>query len=275
MKARRSIWIIATLVTTVSLGFLFGFDGEREPLLAANVGTDESVIFRDSELEEVVRVFVEKPAGDIYPSELEALPIFVIPPNVSDLTGLEYCTSLREVFVRSSQIDDYSPLATLPNLTGLHGIESHICDLAPFASLTNLSLLDLPKNKIVDISPLANLTGLNWLNLAANRINDITPLSDLVGLTALNLAGNQVTDISPLWNLRNLRYLDLTNNGISDLLPLVENSGLGNGMIVRIDGNPLSNRSFDVHIPQLEARGVEVSWQHQSAFPLGPRHLYE
>jgi len=38
----------------------------------------------------------------------------------------------------------------------------------------------------------------------------------------------------------------------------VENDGLGSGDILQLEGNPLSENSIEVYIPQLIARGVIV-----------------
>jgi len=46
--------------------------------------------------------------------------------------------------------------------------------------------------------------------------------------------GNQISDLTPLASLTNLTWLTL-------------------------DGNPLSQDSIDVHVPNLKARGVSVS----------------
>jgi len=39
---------------------------------------------------------------------------------------------------------------------------------------------------------------------------------------------------------------------------LVDNPGLGEGDIVNLNGNPLSNDSVNIYIPELEVRGVIV-----------------
>jgi len=52
----------------------------------------------------------------------------------------------------------------------------------------------------------------------------------------------------------------LRGNQISDIKPLVDNSGLGGGDEVDLRSNPLSTTSLNTYIPQLEARGVIVSY---------------
>ena len=96
------------------------------------------------------------------------------------------------------------------------------------------------------------------LNLWSNEITGISPLSQLVNLKELHLRSNKITDISPLSKLVNLEWLELQSNKITDITPLVLNSGLSEGDIVYLTGNPLSWRSLKVYIPLLERRGVTV-----------------
>jgi len=76
----------------------------------------------------------------------------------------------------------------------------------------------------------------------------------------LRLQDNEITDISPLAALSDLEELWLQNNEISDISPLVENRGLAAGDEVHLEGNPLDGRSISDFIPQLQERGVEVTW---------------
>ena len=65
-------------------------------------------------------------------------------------------------------------------------------------------------------------------------------------------------DLVPLSGLTRLESLFLRDNQISDAGPLVENQGLGEGDVVNLEANPLSEESLSIHIPQLQARGVSV-----------------
>ena len=159
--------------------------------------------------------------------------------NITDLSGLEYCTSLTELYLPDNLISDLSPLASLPGLTRL----------------------DLGGNQINDISPLASLTNLTELDLYANQISDISSLASLTNLTGLYLFRNEISDLSSLTSLTNLAKLDLYANQISDISPLVENDGLGPGDFVRLEDNnlELSEGSEDMaNIKALRDRGVSV-----------------
>ena len=122
------------------------------------------------------------------------------------------------------------------NLSSLYVRRHAISDLAPLAELTSLTSLSLPRGQIVDVAPLAGLTSLEDLELFRNGVSDVTPLEKLTSLEGLSLAFNQ----------------------ISDLAPLVANKGLGHGDYVRLDANPLSRSSLEMHVPALLDRGAIV-----------------
>ena len=85
-------------------------------------------------------------------------------------------------------------------------------------------------------------------------------VDELANLTTLSAEGNLITDLSGLEYCTNLESLGLGNNNISDISALVANSGLWAGDTVWLQDNPLSTTSLDVYIPQLEARGVDVTY---------------
>ena len=88
-------------------------------------------------------------------------------------------------------------------------------------------------------------------------------------LTWLDLAQNYIlSDISALSRLNNLIVLRLDRNSISDISPLVENTGLGSGDRVFLEGNPLNSASINTHIPALQRRGVTVEFDAVIAEPV-------
>ena len=108
--------------------------------------------------------------------------------------------------------------------------------------------------------PLEGLTNLRHVCLNRNETSDISALEGLTGLTCLDLYRNEISDISPLEGLTSLTRLELGSNQISDISPLVHNLGLGEGDLVDLRGNPLSEESINEYIPQLQARGVTVGY---------------
>jgi len=248
--------------------------------ITANFAQVEGVAFPDPNLEAVIREAIEKPTGPIYESDLEGLTsLSATYKDIADLTGLEYCINLTWLDLRNNRISDISALAGLTSLTYLNLDYNSISDVSHLANLTELKWLYLSRNMISDISPLGNLTGLLFLYIHTNQISVLPPLPNLTSLTRLIIFSNQIEDISHLADLTKLTWLyvnnndlsdissltgltrlirvQLSHNSISDIEPLVDNTGLGEGDTVWLEGNPLSAEADD-HIDDLRARGVTV-----------------
>ena len=141
---------------------------------------------------------------------------------------------------------------------------------APGAAITQWDMATLTWLNAYS-SNISNLTGLEYatnlafaLALWQNNITDITPLAGLTYLRRLDLVNNNITDITPLAGLTHLKYLRLMVNNITDISALVSNAGLGNGVTVEVRGNPLNYASIYTHIPVLQDRGVEISFDQRT-----------
>jgi Leucine-rich repeat (LRR) protein len=201
---------------------------------------------------------------------------------ISDISSLANLTKLEELNLDKNQIVNISPLANLKILDWLNLADNQITNINPLANLNNLGWLilrknqittmgplpglsslndlDLGENRITDISQLTGLTYLQYLNLSNNQITNISSLANLKFLESLNLGNNSISNISPLTNLMYLSSLSLDNNQISNILPLVNNGGLRRGDSVYLNQNPLNDDAYNIHIPALESRGVEVRY---------------
>ena len=183
-------------------------------------------------------------------------------------------TNLDELRIHDNPIEDISPLSSLTNLTILWAVAfpdpnlaAAVRELIPgstgpiYASdLEELTSLSVSERSVADLTGLGYCLNLRRLELYGNDITDISPLTALTELTLLYLNGNQITDISPLASLTNLTRLYLNGNQITDISPLAENSGLADGDSVDLRDNPLDETSIDVHILQLQQRGVEIDY---------------
>ena len=131
--------------------------------------------------------------------------------GISDLTGLEFATDLRELDLRDNPITDLRPLANLTMLERLYLSDilpsTPTLDLRPLANLINLEELTLENSKVSDISPLARLKKLQILDLSHNDISDLRPLAGLRELKVLRIRGNPIDDLTPLSEL-NLTHLE-------------------------------------------------------------------
>ena len=180
--------------------------------------------------------------------------------SVKDLSPLAGLTALEELNLDSNSVEDIVPLSQLTALKNLGLWRNAVSDLTPLAGLPSLQVLDLGSNAVEDISSLSGLTELEVLSVRNNSVGNLSPLAQLHALRTLYLEGNVIADVSPLAGLTGLSALYLGNNAVEDISPLVENAAFDDGDFVSLTGNPLSDESIDVHIPALEARGVEVEF---------------
>ncbi|MDP6586710.1 MAG: leucine-rich repeat domain-containing protein, partial [Anaerolineales bacterium] len=190
------------------------------------------VTFKDANLEKAIRDALEIPTELLKKEDLAKLKELKYDGSklaknkrIADLTGIEYCTSLRLLHLYGNQIRDISALANLTSLTYTALPLNEISDIAALANLTSLTGLHLEDNQISDISVLGNLTNLKSLTLHHNQISDILVLENLTNLTRLS-AGNQISDISVLENLTNLQGLTLHYNQISNISTLANLTSL-------------------------------------------------
>ena len=133
------------------------------------------------------------------------------------------------------------------------------------AELAALISFEANGRGITDLSGLAYCSNLTELWLGNNHISDVSHLASLTNLATLLLDENRITDVSPLASMTDITRLSLDWNWISDISPLLANIGLAERCLssrcfLNLRGNPLNVTSIEVYIPQLEERGVIVSW---------------
>jgi hypothetical protein len=200
--------------------------------------------------------------------------------NLHEISPLSGLTSLRELNIIDTHVDDLSPLASLTRLKVLKaGLvpakdvtflaqlnelqELHLTEI-PFGTLSilqgkgELQVLILPYCQIMDISALRNCTKLTYLDLSDAGISDISPLRGCTLLSTLTLSNNSIVDVSAIESMTQLWRLSLAGNLVYDISPLVRNAGLGVGDAIVLWGNPLSDSSKNVYVPHLRKRGASV-----------------
>ncbi|MGA1874943.1 MAG: leucine-rich repeat domain-containing protein, partial [bacterium] len=106
---------------------------------------------------------------------------------IDDITGLEYCTGLKHLWLQGNEITDLTPLEGLINLLGLHLDRNQITSLGPVINLINLKSLTLADNQIENVIPITGLTDLFELNLDNNHLTNIGPLLPNQGLDGEDL----------------------------------------------------------------------------------------
>ena len=206
---------------------------------------DKSISFTDQNLEDKIRLKINKPDGQIYLSDVDTLTVLDAEDcGILEINGLEYCKSLQVLDLSGNIISgisslsglldlrslnlnmmvnliDISPLSGLTNLTSLEMYWNQISDISPLDSLVNLVKLDLGYNAVTDISALSGLTKMEELNLGENfKISDISALSGMTVMKELLLHLNQINDLSVLSGMSELRLLTLHYNAVVDISSL-------------------------------------------------------
>ncbi len=179
--------------------------------------------------------------------------------EVSDVAPLANLTQLTQLWLNFTAVSDVAPLANLTQLTYLELSSPAVSDVTPLANLTQLRLLWLFETSVSDVAPLANLTQLEALGLTDTAVSDVAPLEKLIQLITLNLDFTAVSDVSPLANLTQLKDLNLYNTSVSDVAPLANLTQLTRLWLKRC---PLSYASLHTHIPALQAKGIEVTFDN-------------
>jgi len=206
--------------------------------------------------------------------------------NIVDISPLANLTNLKELNLEQNNIYALSPLKNMTKMVDLNLINNPITDISSLKDMmdleqlwienpvkrtffplagtsvivkfTKLWLLWLSGFDCRDLSFVYTLDSLQYLRLSFCNVKDITPATNLIQLERLYMDSDSITDITPLANLINLNILDLQFNQITNIKPLVDNSGLGQGDAVGLNGNPLDSISVNQYIPQLRSRGVAV-----------------
>jgi len=237
-------------------------------------GCAEKIKLADSDLAVAISDVTGKTIGNISKSDLAGLKKLDVhrKRNIVYLNGMEHCKNLEWLDASYNKVEDVSALSNLMSLQVLELEDNLISDASPLSQLNNLHRLNLCGNNINDLTPLIGLTKLQKLHLERNQISDISSLSNVTDVRILYLGSNKITNISPLEGLKRIGdwdgwalkrggfniHLTLSNNQISDISPLVTNSGIGEGDIIDLTGNPLNDEAYNAHIPILEKRGVVV-----------------
>ncbi len=138
--------------------------------------------------------------------------------GIRDLTGLEYATNLKYLWLKHNKhISDLSPIAGLHELRSLDIGDNSVQDLSPINGLKNLDSINIGNNRISDLSPLEGLENLEDFLSWNNFLSDLSPL---VKLTEMNLKRIDICggdpDISVLKDAKNLKELYMRNCGVSN-----------------------------------------------------------
>ena len=145
------------------------------------------------------------------------------------------------------------------------------------AEMATLEVLDARNRGIRDLEGLQFATNLTSLSLGRAKAENRYGISPGIFAQVEYLPAdevNEISDVSVLSSLTRLTYLDLHRNNISDIAPLAANTGLGSGDQVDVTGNPLNDASINTHIPALQDKGVDVSFDEIVVAANGDPKIY-
>ncbi|GAY66430.1 hypothetical protein CUMW_248700, partial [Citrus unshiu] len=176
-------------------------------------------------------------------------------PELSFLSSLSNCKSLRLIDLSNNSLDGILPRTSVGNLShSLEYFDMSYCNVSggipeEINNLTNLITIYLAGNKLngsipITLSKLQKLQGLGLqdnklkglipedicrlaklyeLNLGGNMLSGSIPacFSNLASLRTLSLGFNELTSIpSTFWNLKDILYLNFSSNFFAGPLPL-------------------------------------------------------
>ncbi|GIX57378.1 internalin [Bacillus paranthracis] len=195
---------------------------------SGNMETDHPVdnqnMITDNKLRELVnkKVFNRKDLNTPITKEelLQVKDLFLNTNEILDYSALKYMPNLKSLTVANAKIKDPSFFTSLKQLKHLALRGNEFSDVTRLVKMDNLDSLDLSNNKITNVAPLIEMKNVKSLYLSGNQIEDVTALAKMEQLDYLNLANNKITNVAPLSALKNVTYLTLAGNQIEDIKPL-------------------------------------------------------
>lgn len=131
-------------------------------------------------------------------------------------------SEIQSLNVRTTWVNDYTPLESCPNLTQLVTGSMPEGAAQTLAGLTNLEQLRLYSTPGVDMAWLSEFQVLQELDLCGCTLSNPEALTSLSSLRALNLGETGLTELSFLTDLPVLVELILKDNPLTDLTPLLD-----------------------------------------------------
>lgn len=131
-------------------------------------------------------------------------------------------SELQSLNVRTTWVNDYTPLETCPNLTQLVTGSMPEGAAETLEGLTNLEQLRLYSTPNVDLTCLDQMQKLKDLDLCGCTLSNPEALASLPSLRALNLGETGLRELSFLPDLPVLVEVILKDNPLTDLTPLLD-----------------------------------------------------
>lgn len=224
-----------------------------------------------------------------------SLKTISINTSFENLNGIEEAPNLTTVYIKSSaNIQDYSAIGKIKNLTNLYFIYSNDNELKKFCSsckdydMTKLKTLcissedsryyfetwneSIGDGSITTIEPLSELSNatkasIQYLCISGNKINSLTPLKGFTSLYFLNARKNNITSFDGLQDSKNLTYLCMNQNQLGKDLDKDDEINIntdGLSVLANVTGNSYSDYSYIPVFPNLNYLNIygnsDVVW---------------
>ncbi len=137
--------------------------------------------------------------------------------NLSYITGISNCRTLKQFYAANNKITDIKLLSALSLLEELSIYNNPINDISSLKTLTNLLYVDVSGCGIrVGLDSLAQLKKLKYLYVSKNELANIEFVLKMDSLEYLDLSYNAIQSLKGINQLKQLKYLDLRNNNITE-----------------------------------------------------------
>jgi len=210
------------------------------PAITGEIAGDNAAIqWVEPALEALMRQELDKPQGDIFPSDLDHVREFRLIGDTHIAININPFSSRLDLH----EIDS----AGMPLKDGTYELDGQqykrgsISSLADFANFRNIKDLRIYKNGLHDLKGLSSLEKLDFLRLRDCAIQNVEDLAELRQIDYLDVGSNHISDIEPLGNLEQLSQICLDNCNISNLDRL---SSLKNLQSISVEYNPVESIDF-------------------------------
>ncbi len=192
---------------------------------------DEAINIPDQGLEEVIRMNLNKPEGDIMKSDLRDMRRLNDERNndtkieIRSLEGLQYCEKLEVVHLGVNDIESLEPLTGITTLKEFDiGDNFKAFDLSPIGQSSMLEYFCTNSANDAMVRQIGQyFVNLKELHLERGDVTSLEPVSHLTNLRVLNVGINNITEYDCIRNFTLLEYLDMSQVPIKDysfLIPL-------------------------------------------------------
>lgn len=168
----------------------------------------EVITFQDPVVEQMVRVALDRPEGEITDVDCE------------DIHGLDsYMLSNHNGSDdgEDQQIHTLEDLKWMPYMDYITlNKQTEITDWTPL-SQTGITELDLAGCGLENLEFIKDMPSLNYIYVSNNQIQDISIFNEVDGIMGIRIDGNPVEDLTPVFRQKQLRHLGFSGKQISDI----------------------------------------------------------